>query len=45
VSWLVSERVRGLLHFSCCEKLVAEAEGQIGNLEEGECPPLGDATR
>jgi hypothetical protein len=29
----------------CCYKLVAEAEGQIGNLEEGECPLLGAVTR
>jgi hypothetical protein len=28
----------------CCEKLVAEARGQCGNLEEGECPPLEAVT-
>jgi hypothetical protein len=29
----------------CCEKLVAEARGQLGNPEEGECPTLETVTR
>jgi hypothetical protein len=29
----------------CCEKLVAEAQGQFGNPEEGERPQLEAATK
>jgi hypothetical protein len=33
------------LQFSCCEKLVAEAWGQLENPEQGEIPPLEAVTR
>jgi hypothetical protein len=29
----------------CCWKLVAEARGEFGNPEKGECPPFQAATK
>jgi hypothetical protein len=49
VSELVGEWVRELLRFSRCELLLWEAgswvQGQSGNPEERECPPLEAATK
>jgi hypothetical protein len=47
VGWseLVGERsVGGLLRFSCCQKLVAEARRHFGSPENGERPPLEAVT-
>jgi hypothetical protein len=43
VSWRTA--LVQLLLSCCCEKLVAEAQGQFGNPEEGERPPLEAATK
>jgi hypothetical protein len=47
VVWRVSELedcCGSVLVSCCCEKLVAEARGQFGNLEEGERPMLEAVT-
>jgi hypothetical protein len=45
VSELLEECCGTLVVSRCCRKLVAEARGQVGNRDEGECPPLEDVTR